>query len=319
MIPKAAAQLNQSLWNRRPSQAAPIARTGEPRRSFLLAWLPLMLLPCTAIALRGDLPPWGLMWALAFSLYFGLKWLTWWRVWTSIPHSRWRDAAYLLAWPGMDAQSFLDETNHAPAPRLSDWLRPFLKTGLGVSLIWFIARLFSPAHPLLRGWTAMLGLILLLHFGVFHMLALFWQRLGVAAEPIMRAPLRARSLVEFWGRRWNLGFRQLAHDLLFVPVHKRLPATFASLMVFVASGLLHDLVISVPAQGGYGLPTAYFLLQGVGIIVERSSFGRQVGLGKGLRGFLFLLLIAAGPVFVLFHPAFVIRVIIPFLQAVHAL
>jgi alginate O-acetyltransferase complex protein AlgI len=49
----------------------------------------------------------------------------------------------------------------------------------------------------------MVGLILTLHFGLFQILALFWQRLGVAAEPIMKAPLRATSLGEFWGKRWN--------------------------------------------------------------------------------------------------------------------
>ena len=58
----------------------------------------------------------------------------------------------------------------------------------------------------------MLGLILLLHFGSFELIALFWQSRGVNAKPIMSAPLRATSLAEFWGKRWNLGFRQFSHD-----------------------------------------------------------------------------------------------------------
>ena len=61
----------------------------------------------------------------------------------------------------------------------------------------------------------MVGLILILHFGSFQIVALLWQTLGVKAEPIMSALLHSTSLTEFWGTRWNLGFRQLAHELIF--------------------------------------------------------------------------------------------------------
>jgi hypothetical protein len=79
------------------------------------------------------------------------------------------------------------------------------------------------------------------------------------------------------------------------------------------------LVISVPARGGYGLPTGYFVFQGLGVLVERSSFGKQLGLRDGVRGWLFMVVITAGPVFFLFHPPFVLRVIIPFMKWMHAL
>ena len=128
----------------------------------------------------------------------------------------------------------------------------------------------------------MLGLILLLHFGTFQIVALMWQSLGVKAEPIMSAPLRSTSLGEFWGKRWNLGFRQLAHELIFRPLYRSLGPDTAGFLVFVVSGLIHDLVISVPARGGYGLPTLYFLLQGAGVTVERSRFGQRLGLGRGI-------------------------------------
>jgi D-alanyl-lipoteichoic acid acyltransferase DltB (MBOAT superfamily) len=165
----------------------------------------------------------------------------------------------------------------------------------------------------------MLGLILLLHFGTFQLVALLWQSLGVKAESIMSSPLRSTSLGEFWGKRWNLGFRQLAHELIFRPLYRKLGPDSAGFLVFMVSGLIHDLVISLPARGGYGLPTLYFLLQGAGVIVERSRFGKRLGLGQGVRGWCFMMVSLVLPVFGLFHPWFVTRVVLPFMQAIHAL
>ena len=165
----------------------------------------------------------------------------------------------------------------------------------------------------------MAGLILLLHFGTFQIVALMWRAAGVNARPIMSAPLRATSLAEFWGKRWNLGFRQLGYELIFRPLHRSLGVELAGLLVFSVSGLIHDLVISVPARGGYGLPTGYFLLQGAGITMEHSRWGKRLGLAHGTRGWLFMAVFVAAPVFWLFHPWFVMRVILPFMQAIRAL
>ena len=165
----------------------------------------------------------------------------------------------------------------------------------------------------------MVGLVLLLHFGTFQIVALLWQSFGVKAERIMSAPLQSTSLGEFWGKRWNLGFRQLAHELIFRPLHRPLGALQACFLVFAVSGLIHDLVISLPAHAGYGLPTIYFLLQGVGVAVERSTFGRRFGLAHGTCGWCFMMVFLMAPVFWLFHPGFVLCVILPFMRAMHAL
>ncbi len=284
-----------------------------------IGWLPLAILPLGAVAVGNRLPAWAFMWALAFAIYAGLKWHSWWRSRTQIPHAAWRSAAYLLAWPGMDAESFLHAGPPVPLPGLLAWIGAISETALGVILLWVVARRLPEGQPLLRGWVGMIGLILLLHFGAFKIAALFWQRLGVDARPIMAAPLGSTSLSEFWGKRWNLGFRQVAYDMIFAPLHKRLGVGATGFLVFVMSGLVHDLVISVPARGGYGLPTTYFVVQGVGAALERSDFGKRLGLRRGLRGWLLTAAFTAGPAFWLFHPPFVLRVILPFMQAMHAL
>ena len=219
----------------------------------------------------------------------------------------------------MDADAFLEARERVPMPRPAAWLWAILETALGAILLWVVARTLPQATPLLRGWIGMLGLILLLHFGTFQIVSLLWQSMGVKAEPIMSAPLRSVSLGEFWGKRWNLGFRQLAHELIFRPLHRSIGAVTAGFVVFVASGLIHDLAISLPARGGYGLPTFYFVLQGIGMTIERSRFGQRLGFGRGMRGWCFMVVFLAAPVFLLFHPWFVVRVIVPFMQAVHAL
>jgi Membrane bound O-acyl transferase family len=284
-----------------------------------VGWLPLLVFTTGTLALYRFMQPWVLMWSLAASLFAGLKWLTWFQARKTVNHNAWRSAAYLLAWPGMDAQSFLDDSRRVRAPRLRSWCWAAVETAVGAALLWQIARLIPSQEPLLRGWLGMLGVIFLLHFGIFQAAALLWQSVGIDAAPIMSAPLNSRSLSEFWGRRWNLGFRDLAYGLVFDPLQKRLGVGTAAFFVFVLSGLIHDLVISVPARGGYGLPTAYFLIQGAGVALERSSFGRRCGLRKGVSGRAFMLLLTVGPVFWLFHPPFVLRVIMPFMKAIHAL
>jgi hypothetical protein len=284
-----------------------------------VGWLPLCMFPAAAIACRNLLPPWGFMWLLSFAIFASLKWLTWWKARQRIAQSGWRSVAYLLAWPGMDADAFLEARERVPMPRPAAWLWAILETALGAILLWVVARTLPQGTPLLRGWIGMLGLILLLHFGTFQIVSLLWQSMGVKAEPIMSAPLRSVSLGEFWGKRWNLGFRQLAHELIFRPLHRSIGAVTAGFVVFVASGLIHDLAISLPARGGYGLPTFYFVLQGIGMTIERSRFGQRLGFGRGMRGWCFMVVFLAAPVFLLFHPWFVVRVIVPFMQAVHAL
>ena len=291
------------------------AENGNP----WVAAIPLVAFPALVIAVRNQMPAWVFMWALSFAIFAGLKWMTWWMGRALVAHSTGRSLAYLLAWPGMDAETFLDSDKQPQAPSSQEWLWAALKTALGVGMLWIVARRIPPEQSLLRGWIGLFGLIFLLHFGSFHLIALFWRAMGIDAEPIMSKPILSKTLSEFWGKRWNLGFRQLAHDLIFRPLYKRIGVTVAGLLVFLASGLIHDLVISLPARGGYGLPTGYFVLQGLGVTLERSTPGRRLGLQKGVLAWIFMVVITAGPAFWLFHPPFVLRVILPFMRAIHAL
>jgi D-alanyl-lipoteichoic acid acyltransferase DltB (MBOAT superfamily) len=244
------------------------------------------------------MPAWLVMWMLAGGLFAASKLATWW------PARERVALGYLVAWPGMDPRVFTPGRRHAEP---IEWIGGTVRLALGVVLLFAMARL-AP-NPLLQAWVGGIGIVLILHFGVFHLLALGW---GV--RPIMRAPMRATSLSDFWGRRWNLAFHELAVQLIYNRVRGRIGLAPAVLLTFLASGVVHDLVISVPARGGYGLPTLYFLLQGAGVIVER-----RFRLSSAWAGRVRVVLVAWLPVVILFHPWFMLGVVAPFMRAIGAL
>ncbi len=236
-----------------------VPRRSAPARLSLgtAAGVGLVLLIAISAVLGAGLVPWAHMWLLAVAVYFSCKCLTWWdatRASESAPIGR--SLAYLLLWPGMDARSFLFCPPPTVRPSRTQWFNACAKSALGAALFWGIARLAWPGHDLVVGWIGMVGLIFLLHFGSFDVLALLWQRVGLDARPIMHSPIVSTSLAEFWGRRWNMGFRSLGHRFIYGPLHGRLGVAGATMAVFIASGLVHDLVISLPAGAGFGLPTS---------------------------------------------------------------
>lgn len=261
------------------------------------------------------------MGAIASAIYAGFKWLTWWRARDLAARAgRGRSVGYLLLWPGMDARAFLGSGARPAKPAPTEWAFAGAKTICGAWLLaGGLARIIPRDALLVAGWTGLLAGLLVLHFGCFHLVALAWRAAGVDARPIMCAPALATSLADFWGNRWNLAFRQLAYDLVVVPLRRRLGVSGAGFAAFLVSGLVHEVVISLPAGGGFGLPTAYFVLQGLGVLFERSRIGRRLGLGRGFRGWFFALAVTAGPLPSLFHRPFTTRVVLPLLHAAGAL
>ena len=286
-----------------------------PRKT--LGWLALIVLTVLPFAFRAQLPAWVFMWVLAFSMFFGCKLLTWGEVAAGYcAANRTKTYSYLFLWPGMDPQPFL-KTNHALAsPTMKLWGWAMAKTIFGAALIWKVVPIIAEEHWIARAIVGMLGVIFLLHFGLFHLLALAWQTKKIPVRPLMENPLAATSLAEFWGKRWNSGFHDLVFHYLFKPVAKKYGTRIAMLFVFVASGLIHELVITVPARGGYGLPTLYFLLQALAMDIERSKLGRHLGLGNGFKGWCFMALLTAGPVALLYPPPFLQNIINPMLKAI---
>jgi Membrane bound O-acyl transferase family len=266
----------------------------------------------------SESPRWAVMWTLATGIYALCKLLTWST--TSAPRTAaWKHVAYLLAWPGMDAAAFLEAKPRTVGCSHHEWIRAASHLVLGAVLVFVAARLFPAEHRYIVGWIGMVGMVLMLHFGAFHLTSCVWRGLAVEARPLINRPLYSTSLGEFWSRRWNTAFRDLTHRYLFKPLTARFGSRAGILAGFAVSGLAHDLVISLPAGGGYGGPTLFFMIQGVAVAVEHSEFGRRVGLGRGAIGRSFAFASLITPLPLLFHRPFVVGIVVPFMHAIGAL
>ena len=275
---------------------------------FIAASLWLLTL---AALLISDWPRWLVMWCIAISIFAVCKWLSWQPVqFTRV--STGRKLGYFLAWPGLDAAAFIGRT--AVRPRSSELALAMGKTILGGLLMFAGFQLLS-RHAYLAGWVGMVGIVFSLHFGLFHVLSWIWRRRGVDAAPIMHWPVRSTSVSEFWGRRWNRAFRDLTHRWVFRPLTSRFGLRTGTLLAFLFSGLVHELAITLPAGGGYGGPTLYFLIQGAGLQWERTAWGRRLGLGSGVGGWMFVMALTILPVRLLFPRPFVMNVIVGNLEA----
>ena len=105
----------------------------------------------------AGLPPWALMWVVAYAIFTGCKWLTLHEALTSgVSTSGTRILAYWLTWPGMDARSFLDTRSLTTKPSAGSWMQVTVKTALGLTVLYGLARSVPAHNEMLRGW---LGLV----------------------------------------------------------------------------------------------------------------------------------------------------------------
>jgi hypothetical protein len=273
----------------------------------------------TAVALRPHVSAWAEMWLLAGSLFAFFKWLTWSR--RSVFHSSvgtTRTLGYLFGWVGLDVDEFCVPAQPDQTGGAREWGVAIVKTLLGAAVLWGLIHRLPANQPIVIGGCGFAGLILFLHFGLFHLLALTWQRHGVGVQPIMHFPLLAVSLADFWGRRWNRAYRRVSFDWFFRPAVSRFGVIAGTLIAFIASGVIHEIVISFPARAGYGGPTAYFFIQGLGLLLERIPPWRRLTQRFPVVGWLATLLFVLGPVGLLFHEPFLTRVIVPFMDVIGA-
>jgi alginate O-acetyltransferase complex protein AlgI len=282
----------------RGGNACPLDLEEKPARIYP-GWILTAGLVALAFLAGVVLPiaPWAWMWLIASAMWLGFKGMSFRRAggFSEI------DPLFFL-WPGMDTDGFAYDRTRKIAP--INPLPASVSILLGILIL--VGILPFTDHAITRGWLGVGAMICLLHFGLFDFLAGFYRSIGYGAEPIMRQPWLSRGLGEFWGPRWNRGFSDWARNFLFGPLHRKWGTVVGTIAGFLASGIAHELVISVPAGGGYGLPTLYFLIQGTGLLLEKKANLRHFRIS---RAWVWAVVLLPAPL--LFHAPFLIHVFNP--------
>jgi D-alanyl-lipoteichoic acid acyltransferase DltB (MBOAT superfamily) len=126
------------------------------------------------------------------------------------------------------------------------------------------------------------------------------RALGFETETVFDAPWTHRGLGDFWSRRWNrFVSRTLAHEV-YEPAKRRVGRAAGVLVAFVASGVLHDALFVLAVGPTAWRYTAFFAVQGVGVVVEAAWLGSSGGApGRRLarRALAWAVLVATAPLF----------------------
>lgn len=288
----------------------------------------VLLLPLTALWGLLPLPPPLIMIGIALTMFFFIK-LHSLLIYTRIDQVHLNQLhpietmAWMFGWAGLNPSHFFHSPKSQAKPLRrqpldrSATVHALLKILIGAALLCGVAPRFQDTWPLLAGWIGISGIALFLHCGLIHLSALIWNTTGRPVVPIMNAPLFASSVSEFWSKRWNLAFRDYAHVAVFSPLVRRLGGAGAVFAGFVFSGIIHDLAISVPARGGYGRPSLYFILQAVAVLLERKLQKSGVDLEGRWRGRIWTTAWVVGPILLLFHRPFILNVILPIIKAIN--
>lgn len=118
-----------------------------------------------------------------------------------------------------------------------------LRIAVGAGLLFLAARLVGPTTPYaLVGWPRWLvtgvGAYFVFDGSADHMTALV-AAFGWSHPPFHRAPIRARTLAELWGSRWNLIVSHGFKVNVFMPLARRRMGRLGLFASFVASAALH--------------------------------------------------------------------------------
>lgn len=215
-------------------------------------------------------------------------------------------AAY-LAWPGVDPAPFLSPgRTRARSPVARGAL--VMAAGLAAGVLLTLAAPHLSRDAV--GWLGIAVLLTTVHLGFSDVLG-GWLGRRYPVRRLFADPLASRSLREFWSLRWNTAYVEM-NRVVFGPLARRWCGRHANQALFALSGLLHEAAISLPVLGGFGGPTAYFLLHAAAVRLEpRIGLARWPRPLARLWTWCWILL----PLPLLFHAPFREALVVPLFTA----
>jgi hypothetical protein len=159
----------------------------------------------------------------------------------------------------------------APYPTLGDNLRRLVRgassVAVGASVLQRVFRASrSGAWPFLAEHSVKAVLAFLVVYGGFEILNAVWRLSGFRAPTVMLRFFLARTPAEFW-RLYNRQVSQFFAEDVIEPLYPALGPGGATLAAFLMSGVLHEYVAFMAIGKIQFLMTAFFMLQGVGVVV----------------------------------------------------
>jgi Membrane bound O-acyl transferase family len=255
----------------------------------LTGWLVLAALMAAADHLMADAPPLVRMIGICCVLLGAMKGLVYaeWAGPQGLTVPRYLVFAFL--WFGMDPASFAKRRSGL------DW-----KGDVGIGLLLMLLGTLGAWFVWAMQWRHILVMFLPMslgfHFGALRVLKGALRAAGFPVRTLFPNLLEARGIGDFWSKRWNVGYSQMMQRLVGRPVQNRFGDAAGVMAVFLGSGLLHELAITLPVRSGFGLPTLYFTVHGLLTLFERK-LGRPIGKIPAL-------LAVVLPLGLLFPPAF---------------
>jgi alginate O-acetyltransferase complex protein AlgI len=224
---------------------------------------------------------------LVYAEWAGPKQLTW---------SRYFIFGFL--WFGMDPGTFAKK--RAGLSYKGDLGWGLLMMVVGFTMAWVVWT-FEYRDILLMFVPMSLGF----HFGALRVLKAIHRSFGFPVRTLFPNLLKAQGMGDFWSRRWNVGYSQMMQRVVGRPLGNIVGRDGGVMAVFLVSGLLHEVAITLPVMAGWGCPTLYFVFHG-GLAVWERRTGRR--LGKVLT-----LILVSAPLGFLFPQVFQVEVIERFL------
>jgi hypothetical protein len=178
-------------------------------------------------------------------------------------------------------------------------VKGFVYTILLGLVFYFELTIPTDLSPWLQGYLAVIPFWLMLE-AVQTLLQILWLPTGRLVPQINVYPFLSRSVVEFWGKRWNMLFGDWLYEICFRKFSRN--PNIGIFFAFLISSLLHELLVSVPyllvyKESLFGLMTAYFGIQAVAVIVQRV-----IGLTSLITKRVFCWVVVVGPAPMVLNP-----------------
>jgi len=145
---------------------------------------------------------------------------------------------------------------------------------VGGAAFLFLRHIAAAQHPqdgVIAPGRLVAGIILLYAWAEFanDLIHFCFLASGAAMRPIQKTPIAARSLRDFWGKRWNRPVSAWLHRFVFLPLARQHRPDLGLFCAYLVSGTIHAwmTLVALGAFAALGM-AVFFGLQAVFILAE---------------------------------------------------